>query len=233
MLTCAFLAVSLASNARVYYVANPGVGNGNNSGDSWGNAAPDIQFVITPANYPINRVQFIQDGDTIFVAQGTYDHICLHFGGYNVNGTTINSSGLSKLHILGGFKGSETSLAQRTNWRSYPSIISPSNENKGNSKDGVDDKLFNDTITYQKPSHNIQEPITASTVYTAGSTIPLFNLPTASHVMLYDIQGRMLNRTFVVNNEFSMQTPNIPGLYIIVVENNGTIVNTTKIIVSK
>ncbi len=30
-----------------------------------------------------------------------------------------------------------------------------------------------------------------------------------------------------------MQTPSIPGLYIIVVEDNGAIVNTTKIIVTK
>lgn len=505
LLTCAFLAVSLTSFADVYYVANPGIGNGNNSGDSWGNAAPDIQHVLTPANYPNNGVPFIQDNDTIFVAQGTYDHICLHHNGYYKNGVLCDSSGLKKLHIFGGFKGSETSLAQRTNWRSYPSIISPSNgdhavwfeggydidtitvliqgrpiripirvnvpmevefdgftitktssdkdalhmvfvaawvsnvqitqndglpifaenlpdsttlhdetfttatlmnvaiydnaginrqasvmvasssyidfrnvtavrnkctgfnsspaifyfnpntsnvkvlntilwdnvgsdriidnstgvqlysghsiiedfttpgadwsvcvdygntndinpmvyypyyfpatssayrtaylpfykkymssywasltppqpwvfynydidgnyrftmpdkldigawQNKGDSKYGVDDKYFNDTIIYKKPSP-IQEPITTSTVYTVGSTIPLFNLPTASHVMLYDIQGRMLSRTFVVNNEFSMQTPNIPGLYIIVVEESGTIVNTTKIIVSK
>lgn len=501
LITLLLLSMSTVSYADIWYVSP--TGSPTNNGQSWSDALPSIQSVICPNGI---SGSLAQNNDTIFVAQGTYDHICLHHNGYYKNGVLCDSSGLKKLHIFGGFKGAETSLTQRTNWRANPSIISPSNgghavwfeggydidtidtmvmgflirmpikryvpmevefdgftitntssdkdalhmvfvaawvsnvqitqndglpifaENlpdsttlhdetfttatlmnvaiydnaginrqasvmvasssyidfrnvtavrnkctgfnsspaifyfnpntsnvkvlntilwdnvgsdriidnstgvqlysghsiiedfttpgadwsvcvdygntndinpmvyypyyfpttssayrtaylpfykkymssywasltppqpwvfynydidgnyrftmpdkldigawqyKGNSKDGMDDKFFNDTIIYKKPAPIIQEPITPSTVYTVGSTIPLFNLPTASHVMLYDIQGRMLSRTFVVNNEFSMQTPNIPGLYIIVVEESGTIVNTTKIIVSK
>lgn len=503
LLTCTLLAVSLASNATIHYVY-PG-GSGSQDGISWGDAAPDIQYLLTPSNFPAitplppphHNPLYPKDGDTIFVAQGTYDHICLHFGGYNVNGVTTNRSYLSKLHIFGGFKGTETSLTQRTNWRLHPSIISPSNgghavwfeggsyldpitqqivyvpmevefdgftitntasnkdalrmvfvaawisnvqitknnglpifaENlpnsttlhdetfttatlmnvaiydnaginqhasvmvaassyidfrnvtavrnkctgnnstpaifhfysnpsdfkilntilwgnsgsnriidnttgvqlhsgysiiedfttfgsdwnscidygntndinpmitypyyftptssayrtaylpfykkymssywasltppqpwvfynydidgnyrfnnpdkldigawqyRGDSKYGVDDKYFKDTIQYGNIKSSVApESNTSSTIYTAGTTVPIFNLPEASHVMLFDIQGRMLNRNFVVNNEFSMQTPSIPGIYFIVVENNGAIVNTTKIIVTK
>lgn len=127
LLTCALLAVSLASNARVYYVANPGVGNGNNSGDSWRNAAPDIQFVLTSTNYfPLNlssNVPYIQDNDTIFVAVGEYDRVCVHYKGYMSNGALTDSCGIRNLYIYGGFKGFETSLSQRTNWRYYETTI--------------------------------------------------------------------------------------------------------------
>ncbi|MDO4190230.1 MAG: T9SS type A sorting domain-containing protein [Bacteroidales bacterium] len=54
LLVIVFFLVCCVSHidATIYYVANPGIGYGNNCGDSWANAAPDIQHILTPSNYP-------------------------------------------------------------------------------------------------------------------------------------------------------------------------------------
>lgn len=127
LLTCAFLAVSLVSNATIHYVY-PG-GRGLQDGTSWANAAPDIQYLLTPSNFAVSSVSGITypnypvNDDTIFVAGGTYNNIWLHCGGCYYQGDSIEASQFCRIHFYGGFRGSETSLDQRIDWTSNPSII--------------------------------------------------------------------------------------------------------------
>ncbi|MDO4191171.1 MAG: hypothetical protein Q4D14_05755, partial [Bacteroidales bacterium] len=123
-LMCVFLVGTLS--ADIYYVSP--TGSVSNNGDSWATAWPDIQYAICP-----NRSSgtLLQDDDTIFVAAGVYPKICLHHNGYYVNGNVRDSSTLSKLHIFGGFKGNETSLSQRTDWRANQSVIYPTSGEHG------------------------------------------------------------------------------------------------------
>ncbi|MDO4190944.1 MAG: T9SS type A sorting domain-containing protein [Bacteroidales bacterium] len=120
------LTICYQLNATIFYVSP--TGTAGSAGTTWGTALPDIMSVICP-----NRVSgsLAQDDDTIFVAAGVYPEICLHHNGYYVNGSIRDSSMLSKLHIFGGFKGNETSLSQRTGWRSNQSIIYPTNGEHG------------------------------------------------------------------------------------------------------
>ena len=122
LLTCVFLAVSLVSNATIHYVY-PG-GQGSMDGTSWGDAAPDIQYLLTPSHFQTpNGISsnYPQDYDTIFVAGGTYNRVWMHRYGYGYNNT--DSCGIRCLHFYGGFNGYETSLDQRTDWTSNPSVI--------------------------------------------------------------------------------------------------------------
>lgn len=131
LLTCALLAVSLASNATIHYVY-PG-GSGAKDGSSWADAAPDIQYLLTPPLIVVPiptppffdtiQPQLVFDRDSIFVASGTYQRVCMHKEGYQVNNVTTDSCALEKLHFYGGFKGYETSLEQRGDWLATPSII--------------------------------------------------------------------------------------------------------------
>lgn len=93
LLTCVFLAVSLVSNATIHYVY-PG-GRGLQDGTSWANAAPDIQYLLTPSNFPVViyitprdsiRQNYPMNDDTIFVASDTYNRLWMHRNGYGVNG---------------------------------------------------------------------------------------------------------------------------------------------------
>ncbi len=120
LLTCVFLAVSLVSNATIHYVY-PG-GSGARDGSSWADAAPNIQELLTPTGSPaMSRPIYLADDDTIFVAGGTYDKVWMHRAGYD--SAHLYRCGLCRLHFYGGFNGYETSLDQRTDWTSNPSII--------------------------------------------------------------------------------------------------------------
>lgn len=128
MQTCAFLAVSLVSNATIHYVYPGGLGLQN--GTSWANAAPDIQYLLTPSHFAVHLPSgqtiypnYPVDYDTIFVAGGTYSSVWFHNGGCMYQGTIVESSNFCRLHIYGGFDGHETSLDQRLDWTSNPSII--------------------------------------------------------------------------------------------------------------
>lgn len=128
LLTCALLAVSLASNATIHYVY-PG-GSGSQDGTSWSNAAPDIQHLLTPSHFAVHLPSgptiypnYPVDYDTIFVAGGTYSSVWFHNGGCVYQGAIVESSNFCRLHIYGGFNGNETSLDQRLDWTSNPSII--------------------------------------------------------------------------------------------------------------
>ncbi|MCQ2349305.1 MAG: hypothetical protein MJZ98_02350 [Paludibacteraceae bacterium] len=99
LLTCALLAVSLASNATIHYVY-PG-GSGARDGSSWADAAPDIQYLLTPPLIVVPiptppffdtiQPQLVFDRDSIFVASGTYQRVCMHKEGYQVNNVTTDS----------------------------------------------------------------------------------------------------------------------------------------------
>lgn len=123
LLTCAILAVSLTLNATIHYVY-PG-GRGSMDGTSWANAAPDIQYMLDTSNFynPLLQQLFYYptNDDTIFVAGGIYNRVCMHRHGHET--PAIDSCGIKRLHFYGGFNGFETSLNQRTDWTANPSII--------------------------------------------------------------------------------------------------------------
>ncbi|MDO4190445.1 MAG: T9SS type A sorting domain-containing protein [Bacteroidales bacterium] len=125
LFTFLLFAVSQA-NSTIHYVY-PG-GRGLCDGTSWNNAAPDIQFLLTPSNFPIalgNTVNpnYPNNDDTIFVAGGTYDKVWMHCVGCTYGNDSLQGCAVCRLHFYGGFNGNETSLDQRPNWLNNPSII--------------------------------------------------------------------------------------------------------------
>ena len=80
-----FLVASLSANATIRYVSM--LGNDNNNGTAWHVAKRSIDGALSDA------VQ----GDTVFVAIGTYEKFSARNG----------------VHVFGGFLGTEQSLAQR------------------------------------------------------------------------------------------------------------------------
>ncbi len=80
--------------------------SGNNNGTSWGNAYNNLHTALNNAEY----------GDSIWVAQGTYLTTL-------TNDRTIAFEIPNGVRLMGGFEGTETSIAQR-DWPNHPTILS-------------------------------------------------------------------------------------------------------------
>ncbi|MDR0843773.1 MAG: hypothetical protein LBN71_00995, partial [Tannerella sp.] len=98
----AWLLCATAGSATVRFVKAGATGNGL----SWADASGDLQAVIN-ASAP---------GDTVWVAAGTYtpnrpaDNLTAISPGNRTNAFVVKED----IHLFGGFAGTETELAQRT-----------------------------------------------------------------------------------------------------------------------
>jgi len=121
---------------NILYV-NIGVTAGNNSGDSWENAIPELADALKWARENQNAgIWSANDPLQLWVAAGTYKPLYNAADGqYTENGDRNNSFVLVKnVQIYGGFAGTETSIEER-NWQSNQTILSG---NIGNENDPYD-----------------------------------------------------------------------------------------------
>ncbi len=128
MIFSAFLSAfsqEITPASNIIYVNKDALGNG--SGDSWTNAVPELADALLWAR------QHLSDGTwnsgnplRIWVAKGTYKPLYSHDDDAGDDSPPVlNSFVLVKdVQVYGGFAGSEATLAERTNWRANPTILS-------------------------------------------------------------------------------------------------------------
>ncbi|TVR86203.1 MAG: HYR domain-containing protein, partial [Saprospirales bacterium] len=134
--------VPAAGNPNVIYVDASNASSG--SGRSWACAFTDLQ----------NALAVAQEGDTIWVAQGSYSPT-------DDSDPEVSFELVSGVVMLGGFNGTETSADQR-NWENNPTILDGDNGMGPNSNrvvyaDNVDSTTVLDGFTIQG-SQNFGSP---------------------------------------------------------------------------
>lgn len=129
--------ISQTPNENNILFVNNSVETGNNGGDSWGNAIPELADALKWARENQNSGTWSANSPLqIWVAEGTYKPLYNAADGqYTENGDRDNAFVMVKnVQIYGGFSGIETSLEER-DWQNHPVTLSG---NIGNENDPYD-----------------------------------------------------------------------------------------------
>ncbi|MBL8862418.1 MAG: right-handed parallel beta-helix repeat-containing protein [Planctomycetes bacterium] len=102
----ALVAAMLASESRAGIVYVSRTATGANNGTSWSNAFTELRDAL-PTTAP---------GDQVWIAAGTYTPA-------PSGGSVLARFTMTGIEVYGGFRGTESSLAQR-NWNLYPAVLS-------------------------------------------------------------------------------------------------------------
>jgi predicted outer membrane repeat protein len=126
VLTIALIFVTHSLCGQIIYVDSSATGL--NNGNSWGNAYTLLQSALNSS----------LEGDTIWVAEGTY-YPTQTTGGTGDTFKTFNIT--NEIKLFGGFDGSETTISQR-DWETNMTILSGDLGVKGDSTDNAFHVLF-------------------------------------------------------------------------------------------
>lgn len=133
----------ITPSSNIIYVNKDASGNG--SGDSWGNAVPELADALQWARQNLSGGTW-NSGDPlqIWVAKGTYKPLYSHDDEAGDDSPPVlNSFVLVKdVQVYGGFAGNEATLAARTNWKANPTILSGELDEPYEEVDDWEDETF-------------------------------------------------------------------------------------------
>lgn len=114
----------ITPSSNVVYVKKGATGTG--SGASWTDAVPELADALKWARDNQSGGTWNSDNPLqIWVAKGTYRPNYTHSDGGGSHPSILNSFVLVRdVAVYGGFEGNEGSLANRTNWKANPTILS-------------------------------------------------------------------------------------------------------------
>lgn len=135
-----------APGQSIWYV-NQAVQGGLQTGDSWGNAMPDLQQALAA----------VAEGDQIWVAEGVY----FTTSGFD---RSIAFRLKHQVALFGGFSGTETSLEQR-DWAFYETMLS------GNINDPAlsEDNAYHVVVSEGQDSTSVLDGFTITQGYAFGA----------------------------------------------------------------